>query len=72
MGCRVVSPKWAIASVKLASSAAIAKLSVTPDNCDTKKVDGNFASSPNLRGTYEPKAIVQSMHPSFCWAVAAE
>ncbi len=71
-GYRVVSPKWTIAPMKLALSTAIAQLSATPDNCDTKKVDGNSASSSNLRGTYELKAIVQSMHHSLRWAVAAE
>jgi len=71
-GYRVVSPQWTIAPMKLALSTAIAKLSGVADNCDNKKVDDNSASSSNLRGTYELKAIVRSMHHSLRWAIAAE
>jgi len=58
--------------MKLALSTAIAKLSATLDNCDNKKVDDNSASSSNLRGTYELKAIVRSMHHSTHGAVITE
>lgn len=58
--------------MKLALSIAIVQLSAVPDNCDTKKADGNSVLSPISYGTYELKAIVQPMYYSTRGVVAAE